>query len=138
MKRPTGYNTKQREAVLGYIVSLGDTHVTAAQIVEYFAKENVAIGRTTIYRHLDKLVESGQLRRYTTDRISGACYQYVGGKESCNTHLHLKCEGCGKLLHLKCDELDKIQRHVFNKHAFKVNTLKTVLYGECDTCLRKA
>ena len=137
MTRPIGYNTKQREAILNYIVSLENTHVTAAQITRHFEKEAVPIGKATIYRHLDKLTENGKLRRYVTDGISGACYQYVGSDDIGDAHLHLKCESCGELLHLECDALEDLERHVFNNHAFQVNTTKTVLYGMCDDCLQK-
>ena len=137
MTRPLRYKTKQSEVILDYIVSLNGAHVTAAQIVEHFEKEGISVGRTTIYRHLDKLSESGKLYRYTTDGVSGACYQYAGDTENCDTHIHLKCEGCGELLHLECDKLNEIQRHVYNEHAFQVNTLKTVLYGKCGACYNK-
>jgi len=135
--RPTGYNTKQREAILNYISSLEKTHVTAAQITRHFKKEAVPIGRATIYRHLDKLTENGNLRRYVTDGLSGACYQYVGSEDNDDVHLHLKCESCGELLHLECDALDDLERHVLDKYAFQVNVTKTVLYGICDDCLHK-
>jgi len=131
------YNTRQRAAILDYIVSLDGAHVTAAQIVSHFAGEGAPIGRTTIYRHLDKLTESGALRRYTTDGISGACYQLADGRQDCHTHLHLKCEDCGELLHLECDVLGELQRHVLDAHAFSVNAGKTVLYGKCESCLPK-
>ena len=136
MSRPASYNTKQREAVLSYIASLGGSHVTAAQIAAYFSGGGAHIGRTTIYRHLDKLTESGKIRKYTVDGTSGACFQYIGNTEGCHTHLHLKCEGCGELLHLRCDALDEIQRHISDEHAFQVNSVKTVFYGKCDNCLK--
>jgi len=137
MKRPDSYKTKQREAILDYIVSLEGAHVTAAQIALHFEQEDVSIGKTTIYRHLEKLTENGNLRRYVTDGISGACYQYVGNEIINNTHLHLKCEQCGELFHLECDALDDLEQHVLDEHAFQVNTTKTVLYGTCDDCLQK-
>ena len=138
MRRSVNYNTKQSRAIIGYIASLGGAHVTAAQIVAHFEKEKVAIGRTTVYRHLDKLTESGKLRKFTTDGVSGACYQYADAKEICREHFHLKCEDCGELLHLECGALSEIQNHIFDEHAFKINALKTVLYGKCDNCLNNA
>ena len=138
MSRPAKYITKQREAILAYIVSLKSVHVTASQIALHFEREAVPIGKATIYRHLDELTESGKLRRYVTDGMSGACYQYVGDEKTGDAHLHLKCELCGELLHLECDALVDLERHVFDKHAFQVNTTKTVLYGRCDDCLQKA
>jgi len=134
MKRPASYNTKQREAILSHIASLGGSHVTASQIVEHFEDEAISIGRTTVYRHLAKLTESGKIRRYTIDGISGACFQYINHNEDCQVHLHLKCENCGKLLHLSCTMLSEIQKHMSDQHAFQINPVKTVLYGKCESC----
>lgn len=136
MKRPANYNTRQREAILEYLRSLKGTHITAAQIVGHFQKERVKIGRPTVYRHLDSFVESGQVRKYTTDGVTGACYQFTGNTEGCHEHFHLKCEDCGVLLHLECDLLGDIEQHVLEEHAFKLNALKTVFYGKCKTCLQ--
>ncbi len=134
MLRPKKYKTKQREAVLRYVASLHGGHVTAAQIVRHFAAKAAPVGRTTVYRHLDALTESGELRRYTTGGPSGACYQYVGGSTTCAGHLHLKCECCGELRHLEGEALGDIQKQVLDKYAFAVNALKTVLYGTCEAC----
>ena len=137
MKRPANYQTKQREAILSYIVSLGGSHVTASRIVEHFKDHALPISRTTVYRHLDRLEESGKLRKYTLDGTSGACYQYAEQSHSCQEHFHLKCEDCGELLHLQCNTLEDIGRHVFEDHAFQVNPMKTVLYGKCRKCLHR-
>jgi Fur family ferric uptake transcriptional regulator len=134
MKRPERYNTKQSEAVLAYLSSIEDGHVTAAQILEHFEKEDVTIGLTTIYRHLDKLTADGKVRRYTIDGTSGACYQYVDEHENCQEHFHLKCEDCGALLHLQCDTLGDLQQHMLEDHEFQINAMKTVFYGKCKTC----
>ena len=138
MKRPANYHTRQRESILAYIVSLQGEHITASQIVTHFAAQDVSIGRTTVYRHLNQLTESGKLRRYTIDgSASGACYQYTGSEDSehCCTHLHLKCEGCGELLHLECHSLHALEKHVRDEHAFEINATKTFLYGRCNDCI---
>lgn len=137
MQRPANYNTKQRMAILNYIASIGGSHITAAQICKQFENGEFPIGRATVYRCLDKLTAEGSIRRYTTDGISGACYQYIGNSDGCHNHLHLKCEACGEIQHLECGMLDEIQRHVLEEHTFEVNALKTVLYGTCQKCIGK-
>lgn len=136
MQRPASYKTKQSEAILGYIASLGGSHVTAAQIAAHFSAQQRPIGRATIYRHLEKLVAGGQVRRYTTDGLAGACYQYTGGGQDCHKHLHLKCESCGVIQHLDCGMLGEIERHILSEHDFEMNALKTVLYGRCKACCK--
>jgi Fur family ferric uptake transcriptional regulator len=134
-KRPVSYNTQQRKLILDYIAALGDGHVTAGQIARHFEDENLAIGQTTIYRYLEKLVNDGKIRKYFFNEGDSACYQYINDNRECREHFHLKCEKCGKLIHLDCDLLDEIQRHVLSKHEFQINTLKTVFYGKCTECL---
>lgn len=136
MNRPANYHTKQRKAILSYIASLQGAHVTAAQIIAHFATADTPIGRTTVYRQLEKLRECGSIRKYTLGSTPGACFQYVNQDKNCHAHLHLKCEGCGKLLHLQCDMLKDIQRHFFDEHAFQIDALRTVLYGKCENCMQ--
>ena len=137
MARPEKYNTKQRDIIYGHVAALGGEHATAAQIYNHFRLTGAQIGRATVYRHLEELVGAGKLRKFLTDGTSGACYQYIESDEGCAEHLHLKCEGCGALQHLECDALGNIARHMADKHAFVVNSLKTVLYGICDGCMHK-
>ncbi|MDF2844292.1 MAG: Fe2+/Zn2+ uptake regulation protein [Herbinix sp.] len=133
MRQKASYITKQGEAILGYIASLEGTHVTVEQIASYFEQIDGGVGLTTIYRHLDKLVQSGKVRKYIIDGVSSACYQYV--KETNPEQFHLKCDICGSLQHLKCDTLTGLTGHILEEHNFQINATKTVFYGRCKNCL---
>ncbi|MDR2537861.1 MAG: transcriptional repressor [Treponema sp.] len=134
--RPANYKTRQSQRVLDYMASLGDRHVTVSQIAQHFIHEGAAIGQTTIYRQLEKLVSLGSIRKYTHGEGDGACYQYVANS-ACVEHFHLKCEDCGELIHLDCELLDEIKRHLLTEHEFQINALKTVFYGKCGKCRQK-
>ncbi|MDR1066845.1 MAG: transcriptional repressor [Clostridiales bacterium] len=138
MKRPSNYITRQGEAILSYLSSLNGEHVTVERIAEFFESRNAGIGVATIYRHLDKLETAGKVRKYVFDSVSGACYQYVEDCERCLSHFHLKCEDCGTVLHLPSDMISELERSVLNGHSFKINVIKTVLYGKCASCLANA
>lgn len=135
--RAEKYNTKQRDTVLQYMVDADGTHVTAAEIVRYCQKMNLSVGRTTVYRNLNSLVDDGVIMRYITEEVSGTCYQFIGNKDECQGHLHLRCEGCGELFHLECDALFQMQEHILSNHSFRVNSLRTILYGLCENCVDK-
>ena len=137
MSRPARYNTAQSKAILNYMASLGGTHVTAAKIAEHFGGTGSPIGLTTVYRHLDKLTESGKLRKYFIGDASSACYQYIADNADCSEHFHLKCDDCGALVHLRCGMLDGIPEHVYEEHSFLINRSKVVFYGKCADCLKK-
>ena len=134
MQRTSTYQTRQRGQILEYLKSLDGGHITAADIAGYFEGSNAPVGKTTVYRHLEKLTGEGRLRRYFLTGEKSACYQYIAGGGKCKTHFHLKCETCGKLFHLDCGLLEDAAGHIQKKHCFAINQLKTVFYGTCKHC----
>lgn len=131
------YKTKQRYILLAYLESIAGLHFTAGDVCEYFKEEGASIGQSTIYRHLENLVDEGLIKKYIIDSNSPACFEYVGhdSPEDENINFHCKCEKCGKLIHLNCNELEELQVHLHEKHQFKMNPIRTVLYGLCQECM---
>lgn len=125
------YKTKQSEIVLEYLKENSDSHLTANEIAMALSGKNV--GKTTVYRHLEKLCRDGAVRKYILEEGDSACYQYIGDS-SCHSHFHLKCLNCNKLLHLECDHLSEIETHINAHHNFKVDSSRTVFYGICEEC----
>lgn len=137
MKQDSGYKTRQKEKLLDYLVRNKERHTNVQEIIAFLADEGTPVGTATIYRQLDKLVECGVVRRYNFDGKTGACYQYIENTDDCHEHFHLKCIVCGKLIHLSCDRLSDINRHIFEKHGFQVDSSQTVFYGKCSECSMK-
>lgn len=131
----SGYRTRQKEELLAYLVSRQGEHVTAAGIHDDFRSRGETIGMATIYRHLEKLVEEGLVRKFTIGATGGACFEYVG-EEACGADdcFHCKCEICGRLIHLRCEELSDIRGHIRASHGFVLDPMRTVFYGVCDGC----
>lgn len=131
-----GYKTKQKESILEYLKQV-DGHVTADDVVNYFRNSGNQIGKATVYRYLDKLVEQNVVLKYSLGNGQSACYQYVGEHEA-EHHYHLICVGCGNLMHEKCGYMDEIAKHLSADHSFSLDPLKTVLYGKCKHCQERA
>ena len=129
-----GYNTKQREKLLEFLIENKERHMSVQNISSYFSGEGITVGTATIYRQLDKLVEQGIVRKYVIDEKTGACYQYIEEQEGCRKHFHLKCTRCGRLIHLTCDHLSGLGEHIYEHHGFRVDPSKTVFYGLCAEC----
>lgn len=127
------YRTKQGQALLDYLQTLGGAHVSANEIAVAMPGK---IGLTTVYRQLEKLVEQGQVRKYTTEG-EAACYQYVGEGSCCRDHYHMMCAACGKLIHVECEEMDRLAEHLYAHHGFRTDPLRTALYGTCRECLER-
>ena len=130
----SGYQTKQGELILYYLSSLQNKHITAEEIIQHFDTQGIRIGRATVYRHLDKLVQKGQVRKYTIENNQSACYQFVDTNKNCNHHLHLKCKECGELFHVESDILESIQSVLQSENDFEFDSINTVFYGKCKKC----
>lgn len=56
------YNTRQRELILDYIKKNAKKHLTADDIADALKAEQV--GKTTVYRYLEKLCEQNIVRKF--------------------------------------------------------------------------
>lgn len=77
MKFSNGYNTKQKESLVAFLIKNKDRHTNVREISSFLSNEGTPMGTATIYRQLDKLVEQGLVRKYILDGSAGACYQYI-------------------------------------------------------------
>lgn len=137
MARLTNYNTRQRELILEYLRINKDGHVTANQIIQYLKENNTPVGKSTVYRYLDLLLEKDMIRKYTLENGKRACYQYIDDVERCKHHFHLKCVKCGELFHVTCEVLDNVKNHILTDHGFLIDSSRTVYYGICRECQGK-
>lgn len=139
MNSKSQYKTRQREVLIQYFKALNSEHVSAADVCDYFKKCGETIGQSTVYRQLERLVDEGVLNKYSFDPTAPACFEYVGedAHGTAGTCFHCRCEKCGKLIHLHCDELEGISEHLLKEHGFKLNSMRTVLYGICEDCANR-
>lgn len=134
MKTNNGYNTRQRQLIWEYLREHPGQHVGVDDVVQYLAAKQSPVGRATVYRYLDRLVEEGAVRRYHLGANAGACYEFIPEPGHCSAHFHLKCTKCGKLEHVECKQLMEIADHVAQEHGFSIDQTKTVFYGICNHC----
>ena len=134
MEQPHGYKTKQRDFILQFLMQNQNRHLTVDEVVDHLKQSGNPVGKATVYRYMDKLVNQGQVRKFLLED-TGACYQYTANKEACAAHFHLKCTVCKKLIHLNCEFMSGMEQHIFKKHQFQRDECRTVLYGRCSCCI---
>lgn len=130
------YSTKQSRLINDFLKTNSQRHFSAEEIYFALISSNNKIGRTTVYRQLDRLVEMEVAKKFSVGDKDACCYQY-NNSEHCHNHYHLKCSGCGRLIHTECEFMDKLSAHIFDDHQFIVDTSKTVLYGICNSCAKE-
>ncbi len=134
MENKRNYHTRQQEAVAEYFRLNPDVCATADDIYLYFMREKGKIGKATIYRCLDRMVENGEVKRFLSDGGDGAMYQLIDPANGCDRHFHLKCTSCGRVIHLDCGFMAAFEKHIVGHHGFRVDNTRTIIYGLCETC----
>lgn len=132
-----GYSTKQSRLIENVLKNNSNIHLTADEIFEKLKSNGEAVGKTTVYRHLEKLYSDGIVRKFSGGDGGSACFQYTHNSSVCKSHYHLNCVECGELIHAECEFLNKLSEHILSEHGFSVDGSKTVLYGICEDCAKK-
>lgn len=128
------YNTKQKQIILSYLESNFTNQYTCEALSNILREAGTPVGKTTVYRYLEKLTENGRVRKITGGNSKSALYQYINEEMNCHSHMHLKCLKCGDFIHLGCDFMHGVNEHLSKHHRFTVDNSKTVLYGLCEKC----
>ncbi len=131
------YKTRQLKELCDFLEETSGRHFTVGDVMAYFKEMQIPIAKTTIYRRLENLVETGIIKKYFIDEESSTCYEFLGKPAVRKDQYHMKCESCGKLYHLECEEIGALEAHIYEHHKFKVDPMRTVFYGICEECSAK-
>ena len=127
------YNTEQKKQIIDFLKVHRDHHYTVDEITKAVCLDK-STGKSTVYRQISKLLQSGVIRRFETSGVKSFVYQYADHHDDCNSHYHLKCVKCGRLIHLECSKLDEVRRHILSEHDFIIGFGESIIYGECASC----
>lgn len=134
MNTVKNYNTKQKNTVLNMLIEHQNQHLTVDEMMIKLTEQETPVGRATLYRFLDYLIELGMVKKWIFENKPSG-YQYIGKEEM--TNYHLKCQACGKLFSLDMPILESVDSAVHNKYGFDIDPGKTVFFGTCGDCRGK-
>jgi Fur family transcriptional regulator, ferric uptake regulator len=124
--------TEPRRAIAKNLIRLGQAGnaFSADELLQKLRRTNPRIGRATVYRSIEKLVEMKVLDRIEfTDGTHSFC---LCRKE--NHHHHLACTKCHRVIDLDCylgsDQIDAIGK----KESFEIDDHSITLFGLCREC----
>lgn len=128
------YNTKQKQLIKQILTENKEKQLTCEEISDLLKQEGTPVGKTTVYRFLEKLSQSGEVRKLSHTKGKSTTFQYIDKELNCEAHLHLRCSECGKLFHLGCEFMNGVGEHIKKHHRFKIDNSKTVILGLCENC----
>jgi Fur family ferric uptake transcriptional regulator len=121
--------TEQRVRIAQVLFST-HKHVNVEEIIARLRSDDLVVGKATVYRTLDLLVQSGLVREH--DFGEGfKRYEYLAGPAD---HEHLICERCGKLIEFTSAEIDELKRELERAHNFQARYHRLEVYGLCEDC----
>lgn len=125
--------THQRRMLVDHVFEAHD-HFDAEDLLAQIGslEEGRNIGRATIYRTLNELVNAGLLRRMV---ISGrAVYEHDYGYPQ---HDHLHCTVCNRLIEFCNTDLVALRDTVAKEHSFRPTGHRFIILGYCGECQSK-
>lgn len=122
-------NTKYRLSIIE-LLSDSKKLLTAHNIQEELLKKKIKINISTVYRTVDKLVETKILNRVNLENEKNAMYEYNREKH----HHFLICENCNKIVPIFSCPIEKYELELEKKTGFKIKGHKIEFYGICEDC----
>ena len=124
-------NTIQRTLVLETVNKL-KCHATADEIYDSIVKEHPNISRGTVYRNLNYLSETGEIRRL---EISGGadCFDHL-----CHKHYHARCIQCGHVFDVDMEYLPNLEKNIKDAHGFEIISHDIIFKGICPECKKSS
>ena len=119
--------TPQRDAILKAVKSTS-SHPGAGWIYRQVRREISNISLGTVYRNLQRLVESGHIRRFDSGGLAG----FING--NCNSHFHIRCDRCGCIVDIDEPVDHSIEAKAAAVTGFRITGCNLEICGLCPAC----
>ena len=105
-----------------------NTHPSIEEIYAEINKDHPSISKTTVYRNLRLLSDSGIIARVL---LPDGLERY---DKSAICHYHFSCTVCGHIYDVDIERLERIDSEVQEKYGFCVDRHDVVFSGTCLEC----
>jgi Fur family ferric uptake transcriptional regulator len=120
--------TRQRLIVADVLARAG-RQLTAGELYERVRSAEPSLGRATVFRTVDRLVEAGVARRL---ELEGHVYAYIACQPE--HHHHLSCTSCGRVEEIPESWVQPIADRASRRLDFEIDDGRIDFYGRCAAC----
>src|ERR671914_1484118 len=136
-KRPTtagrlaaaGERVTRQRLLVAEALNRADRQLTADELYDALRKREPTIGRATVFRTLERLVDAGVARRL---ELEGHVYAYIACEPT--HHHHLSCSSCGKVEEIPESWVRPIAARASRQLDFEIDDARLDFYGRCAEC----
>jgi Fur family ferric uptake transcriptional regulator len=125
-----GYRLTGPRRAVADLIEARDGHFTAADLLADAQSRRLGIGRATVFRALEVLVELGAVERI--DLPSGE-HAYVACEP--RHHHHVVCSRCGRTSDIEDAGLLAVVDGVERRTGYRIDRHRLELFGLCPSCL---
>lgn len=123
--------TKERETIIQAMLE-ENGHFTVSVLIERLEKKGHQIARSTIYRAIPHLLNSGLIRKAPANTCTDEqIYEPITGRSH---HDHLICEMCGEVIEFEENAIEILQEKVAEQYGYKLKKHHLELVGICPAC----
>lgn len=131
------YHTKTSDLISQFIQAKMDHGFTAAELSAFLKENGVDVNKTTVYRNLDKMTESGKLTKRKSMVSDAFVYQTAEEDGHCEEHIHFQCNKCGSVIHLSDKKTEQYLKSISKELGLQINLNQSSLNGLCQKCRKK-
>lgn len=122
-------NTKQRALILEAVKKHRD-HPSAEQIYNEVRAHSPKISRGTVYRNLNLLSETGDIRHMEMPDVARFDWRE-------DHHYHLRCTGCSQVVDVPLEYQEELDRTIAEQTGYRVKLHHTLFEGLCPDCAKE-
>lgn len=121
--------TRDRRTIVKAVFAIHE-HFSVDDLFVALRLDGKRISKTTLYRNLPLLIESGLIRRVPGDAANSR-YEHIVGHPH---HDHLICLECGREIEFSSDPIERAQDEVCKIYDFEPVRHRLGIWGYCRDC----
>jgi Fur family transcriptional regulator, ferric uptake regulator len=127
--RAAGERVTPQRLLVADTLALAGRQLTAEQLWHRVRRRSPRVGRATVFRTVEALVEAGVARRF---ELANHVYGYAACRPG--HHHHLACSRCGRVEEIDEGYVRPVAERLASETGFVIDDARLDFYGRCATC----
>jgi len=127
--RAAGERVTPQRLLVADTLALAGRQLTAEQLWHRVRRRSPQIGRATVFRTVEALVEAGVARRF---ELANHVYGYAACQPG--HHHHLACGRCGRVEEIDEAYVRPVAQQLAHDTGFVIDDARLDFYGRCASC----
>ena len=120
--------TTQRRAIIDTVFNT-EEHFTAEQLLDWSRRRDKSVSRSTVYRTLPLLTESGLVREIDF----GKDYKFYDPNYANRpNHNHIVCQDCERIVEFESEKIEKLEAEITHNLGFRLKSQRIQITADCE------